>query len=82
MQHAAGRNYLGSAFGSLDFLEAYMKKKVMEWESELKVLKSIVKSQQQAAYSALGHGMNNKWSYLSRKTHTISHLLQPIADIL
>jgi hypothetical protein len=79
---AAGGNYLGSAIGSLDFVETYVRKKVMEWESELKVLTSIAKSQPQAAYSALVHGIKNKWSYLFRTTQTISHLLQPIEDIL
>ena len=31
-----------------------------------------------AAYSALTHGLSSKWSYLSRVTPNISHLLNPL----
>ena len=36
------------------------------------------KSQPHAAYSALVHGLSSKWSYLSRVTPNISHLLIPL----
>ena len=39
------------------------------------LLSEIAKSQPHAAYSALVHGLSSRWSYLSRVTPNISHLL-------
>ena len=42
----------------------------------------MAKSQPQAAFSALTHGLQNKWTYLSRVTPDISQLLLPLDDAL
>ena len=39
------------------------------------ILSDIAKSQPHAAFSALTHGLLNKWTYLSRVVPDISHLL-------
>ena len=78
----AGKGYLGSVIGEQDFTEAFVRQKVHKWELELEKLTSIAKSQPQTAYSALVHSLKNKWSYLSRTTGNITHLLQPVEDIL
>jgi len=42
----------------------------------------MAKSQPQGAFSALTHGLQNKWMYLSRVIPDISHLLLPVDDAL
>ena len=53
-----------------------------EWSSCVNNLSIIAKSQPQAAFSALTHGLLNKWTYLSRVLPNISHLLVPLDDAL
>ena len=71
-----GRPYLGAPLGPPEFVEEYLCSKVEEWTSSITVLSEIAVSQPHAAYSALTHGLSSKWSYLSRVTPDISHLLQ------
>ena len=49
---AEGKRYLGAVIGSNDFRTKYVKKKVTEWCSELKILSEFAKLQPQAAYAA------------------------------
>ena len=77
-----GRPYLGAALGSPDFIEEHLRSKVGEWTSGITLLSEIAKSQPHAAYSALVHGLSSKWSYLSRVTPNISHLLIPLDTAL
>ena len=77
-----GRPYLGAALGSPDFIEEHLRSKVGEWTSSITLLSEIAKSQPHAAYSALVHGLSSKWSYLSRVTPNISHLLIPLDTAL
>ena len=46
------------------------------------LLSDNAKSQPHAAYSALVHGLSSRWSYLSRVTPNISHLLIPLDTTL
>ena len=64
--------------GSPEFIEEYLSNKVGEWTSSVTILSEIAVSQPHAAYSALTHGLSSKWSYLSRVTPNISHLLNPL----
>ena len=73
-----GRPYLGAPLGSPEFIEEYISSKVEEWTASIAILSEIAVSQPHAAYSALTHGLSNKWSYLSRVTPNISHLLNPL----
>ena len=73
-----GRPYLCAALGSPDFIEEHLRSKVGEWTSSITLLTEIAKSQPHAAYSALVHGLSSKWSYLSRVTPNVSHLLIPL----
>ena len=79
---AEGRPYLGAAIGTKDYVEEYMGRKVGQWVSMIEKLSSIASSQPHAAYSALTHGLLGKWTYLTRVTPNISHLLQPLDDCL
>ena len=73
-----GRPYLGAPLGSPEFIEEYFSSKVGEWTSSIAILSEIAVSQPHAAYSALTHGLSSTWSYLSRVTPNISHLLNPL----
>ena len=55
-----GRPYLGAGIGSRRYIEKYVSTKVSEWSSCVETLSDIAKSQPQAAYSALTHGLLNK----------------------
>ena len=76
------RPYLGGALGSSAFIEEHLRSKVGEWTSSITLLSEIAKSQPHAAYSALVHGLSSRWSYLSRVTPNISHLLIPLDTAL
>ena len=54
----------------------------MLWSSELDNLVCFAKTQPHAAYSAFTHGLTLLWSYLTRTTPEIEHLLQPLEDII
>ena len=73
-----GRPYLGAAIGTSEYVEKYVSSKVSEWSSCVNTLSDIAKSQPQAAYSALTHGLLNKWTYLSRVLPNINHLLDDV----
>ncbi len=46
------------------------------------ILTSFAKSQPHAAYSAITKGLQSNWSYITRTTPNISHLLQPLEDMI
>ena len=50
----------------------------MQWVGKIEKLSEIVDSQPHAAYGAITHGLSSKWSFLSRTTPDIEHLLVPI----
>ena len=62
----SGRPYLGALIGSEQFVEEFTKSKVDSWVSNIALLSEIAKSQPHAAFTALTHGLLNKWSYYSR----------------
>ena len=51
------RLYLGAAIGCHEYIEEYVSSNVQEWSSCIKILSDIAKSQPQAAFSALTHGL-------------------------
>ena len=77
-----GRPYLGAAIGSPSYVENYVQSKVSSWCSLVSNLADFATTQPQAAYSALNHGLSSKWTYLSRTTPNISHLMKPLDEIL
>ena len=79
---SSGRPYLGAAIGSEQFVEEHVKSKVGSWLSNITLLSEIAKSQPQAAFSALTHGLLNKWTYFSRVAPNISHLLEPLDNAI
>ena len=77
-----GRPYLGGAIGSLEYINQFVKAKVEEWSSSIKILAEIARTQPHAAFSALTHGLLSKWTYLCRVQPDISNLLVPLDDLL
>ena len=59
-----------------------MRGKVLQWSRELECLASIAVTQPHTDYAAFTHGMPTKWSYLTRTVPNISHLLQPLDNII
>ena len=78
----AGGKYLGGSIGNGTFKEAFVKKKVEQWKTELESLAQIAASQPQSAYSLLTHSLQHKWSFLMRSMRDVSQLLQPIEDVI
>ena len=64
-----GRQYLGAAIGSADFVQSLVNDKVREWSDKLFRLSGIGFTQPHAAYSALTHGLLGRWTFLSRTTY-------------
>ena len=79
---AEGRPHLGAALGTQSYVSQFVNTKVQQWCNELKTLSSIASTQPHAAYAAFTHGVSSKWTHLIRTIPSISHLLQPLEDIL
>ena len=73
-----GREYLGSAIGSANFSEAFVKMKVEGWTYEIEQLSEISKAHPHAAYTAYTHGLSHKWKLLLRTMPIIGNLLTPL----
>ena len=77
-----GSRHLGTALGSLHFIEEYVDTKVKGWIEEIENLAAISATQPQAIYAAFFHDTQNKWTYLCRTIPGISHLLRPLEDAI
>jgi len=54
---STGQRHLGSALGSDSFLRDFMVTKITSWVDELENLSEVAKTEPQAAYAALTHGL-------------------------
>ena len=63
-------------------VQHYLKKKVEGWAQELNQLASIAANNPHAAYAAFTHGLSSQWTFLARTIPNISHLMQPLDDII
>ncbi len=78
-----GRPYLGAAIGTKEYVESYVKDKVVvKWSAALDNLATIAATQPHAAYTAFTHGFSNQWTYLSRTMSGIDSLLQPLESTI
>ena len=77
-----GRPHLRAALGTSTFLQHYVKRKVEGWAQELNQLASIAANNPHAAYAAFTHGLSGRWTFLARTIPNISHLMQPLEDII
>ena len=77
-----GRPVLGSPVGKPEYITEFVSQKVKQWVGEIERLAEIADSQPHAAYGAITQGVASKWSYLSRTTPDINHLLEPIENAI
>ena len=70
-----GARHLGTAFGLSDFKEFYVKKKVSQWCHEIENLASIASSHPHAAFTALIHGEQHKWSWIQSERDSATLLI-------
>ena len=77
-----GRPHLGAPLGCTAYASQFVCQKVQQWSTELRALSEIASIQPHAAFAALTHGLSSKWSYVTRTTPSIGHLLQPLDAIL
>ena len=77
-----GRPHLGAPLGCTAYVSQFVCQKVQQWSTELRALSEIASIQPHAAFAALTHGLSSKWSYVTRTTPSIGHLLQPLDAIL
>ncbi len=62
---------LGSPISKPEFISDFVRRKVTHWIAEIEKLSEIADSQPHAAYGAITHGLESKWSCLSRTTPDI-----------
>lgn len=77
-----GTPYLGSPIGFRAFIGSSVEEKVKLWSTKLDNLACFGKTQSHAVCSAFAHGLTSTWSYLTRRTPEIGHLLKPPEDII
>ena len=77
-----GRPYLGSPIGTQSYVEEFVQKKVGVWKDELLQLCQWACTQPHAAFTAYTHGWCSRWSFLTRTTPNICHLINELEDII
>ena len=77
-----GTRYLGSVLGTHSFIEEFVSVKATRWASEIKQLSEVAHTQPHAAYCAFTHGLRSEWNFLARTTPDITHLLQPLENVI
>lgn len=64
--------------GAESFLENYVKDKVKDWVTEIKIMGNNAKAEPEATHVALIDGVQRKWHYLVRNVPHNSPLLRPL----
>ena len=77
-----GKRHLGAAIGTNDYREEYIREKIDNWRSELKILVEIANTEPQAAYSCYVAGYKNKFTYYMRTVPDIGHLFREIDELI
>ena len=76
-----GARCLGSVIGDQKFVDAFLAEKVLVWEKELRQLATFAKSEPQAAFAALSHGLRGRYVFILRTVPKAGAALQPL-DVL
>ena len=77
-----GKKHLGAVVGTEEFRKEYAIMSVNEWVAELKLLTKIAKFYSQATCCTFTSGFRQKFNYAIRTIPNISHLLQPIENVI
>ena len=70
--HKAGQCNLSTAFGSTEFIAAYLNGKVVSWVAQVERLTVIAATQLHAAYATLIFGLQHRWTFLKHTMPTAS----------
>ena len=77
-----GERHLGAAIGSQDFKERYVKKKVDKWIQDIEQISDIAKNDPQIAYASYTKALCMRWCFVQRTISGISHLFQPLEEVI
>jgi hypothetical protein len=81
-EELAGERHLGAGVGSLEFRDAWTRRKVQRWVKDIEKLAALGQSHPQAAYALLTHNLVPSWRYTMRCTRSSAELYQPLEDAL
>ena len=68
--------------GTQEFINKWVTDKVQFWVDEIHCLANISLSQPQSGFSALTHGVMNRWTYVFRTCPNIEALLLPLEEAI
>jgi hypothetical protein len=77
-----GARDLGGAIGSEGFISEFVTKKVSALCTEMEVLSSIAVSSPHAAHAAFVHGFRHRWLFIQRTIPGVSHLFEPLENVI
>ena len=77
-----GAHVLGSPVGTREFINKWVTDKVQSWVDEIHCLANISLSQPQSGFSALTHGVMNRWTYVFRTCPNTEALLLPLEEAI
>ena len=77
-----GERHLGAVIGNDDFKHKYVTNKIEKWVEDVKQLAQIANDEPQLAYAAFTKALSYRWSFVQRTINNISHLFQPLEDII
>ncbi len=77
-----GEWHLGAVIGNKEFKDQYVNKKIEKWIQDVTQLAQIAKDELQLAYAAYTKGLCARWSFVQRTIPGISHLFQPLEDVI
>ena len=77
-----GERHLGAVIGNEAFKNKFVSEKVQKWCQDVKQLSSIAVEEPQAALAAYTKSICHRWTFVQRTIQGISHLFQPLEDII
>ena len=81
-EELAGARHLGAGVGSLEFRDAWIRRKVVRWVEDIEKLAALGQSHPQCAYALLTRTLISSWRYAMRCTRCSDELYQPLEDAL
>ena len=77
-----GERHLGAVIGSTSFKEKYVENKIQKWVTDVEELSIIAQIEPQIALSAYTKALCMRWCFVQRTISDISHLFQPLEDVI
>ena len=77
-----GERHLGAVVGNADFKKKYVQNKIEKWTQDIHQLSEIAVNEPQLALCAFTKAMCMRWSFVQRTISNISHLFQPLEEVI